>query len=517
MLIHAFAAIVFVCTPGVTAELGDRAQGVSACVQGRAKGLRDFTASSFTSVVAGDEHEAAQDAAPSTGAKPEQPRKKKKVPKEGVLAPDEREDPDQAVDSGERGLRFVWKQHPSVRVGSAFRLDLQLKLQEDGHASYPGAQGLNCPNSALPSTCFWELHRSRVGIQGYLFKRIEYEVERELTEQELSERELLAGYTAKSLWKDVNVNVGYIRNAQVQVGRFKIPFGLDELTGVTHNDFVYRSLGADYLAPARDTGIMVHGRFFKRGLNYWAGVFQHDGDNARSKKRAGGDETVAARVTGTPLRKLNPTAFGGLEIGTAVTRTKLSDDSFNPNGLRGRTVMTQDGFYEAVYVKGSRYRWEADLDWTGGPASARAEYTWVTDKRLGQGLGGQDLPDARAQSYYVSGGWILTGEKKTRPVKAAGEVFGGGFGAVELVARYERLWFDSAGATGASVSFRNPRAENIFPSADRAFTIGVNWTLNRWVKLQVNGIREQVEDPERNPIANGGAFWSRVVRFQFLL
>jgi hypothetical protein len=30
----------------------------------------------------------------------------------------------------------------------------------------------------------------------------------------------------------------------VQVGRFKIPFGLDQLTGVSHNDFVYRSLGA---------------------------------------------------------------------------------------------------------------------------------------------------------------------------------------------------------------------------------------------------------------------------------
>ena len=34
--------------------------------------------------------------------------------------------------------------------------------------------------------------------------------------------------------------------------------------------FVYRSLGASYLAPARDIGIMAHGRFFKRGLNYWA-------------------------------------------------------------------------------------------------------------------------------------------------------------------------------------------------------------------------------------------------------
>jgi phosphate-selective porin OprO/OprP len=449
-----------------------------------------------------------------TATKPAKP-KKRKVPKEGTVAPDEPEDPDQAGETDVSGLRFVWKQHPSIRYGSRFRLDFQAKFQEDAHGSYAGAPGLYCPNEALPTTCQWELHRNRVGIQGHIFKRIEYEVERELTEQELTEKDLLAGYTPKSLWKDVYVNVSSIRNAQVQVGRFKIPFGLDQLTGVTHNDFAYRSLGANYLAPARDTGVMVHGRFFKRGLNYWGGVFRHDGDNARSKKISGGDGTFAARVTGTPLRKVHPTALGGLELGTAVAITKLSDDSFYPNGLRGRTVLTQDAFYEPVYVQGYRRRWEADLDWTLGPATARSEYTWVSDDRHQQGITSQDLPDARAQSWYVSGGWIVTGERKTRPVKAANELPGGGFGAVEVVARYERLWFDSAGPTATVPS--NTRSENIFLSADRAFTIGVNWTVNRWVKVQVNGIRERVENVQRSPVPNGAPFWSRVVRFQFLL
>ena len=48
-------------------------------------------------------------------------------------------------------------------------------------------------------------------------------------------------------------------------------------------------------------------------------------------------------------------------------------------------------------------------------------------------------------------------------------------------------------------------------------TLGVNWTLNRFVKLQVNAIREHVEDPERSPVPNGAAFWSRVLRLQFVL
>jgi phosphate-selective porin len=219
-------------------------------------------------------------------------------------------------------------------------------------------------------------------------------------------------------------------------------------------------------------------------------------------------------VSLTPLRHLNP-ALGGVEVGSAFAISALSDDSFRPNGLRGRTVMTQDTFYDTVYVKGHRRRWEADVDWTGGPASARAEYTWVTDDRLGQGIGDQDLPDARARAWYVSGTWILTGEDKKRPVRAAHPLFQGGVGAIELAGRYERLWFDSVG--GTDVPFRNPRSETIYPSGDRVLTLGVNWTLTRFSKIQFNAIREHIEDPDRNPVPNGAAFWNRVLRLQFVL
>jgi phosphate-selective porin OprO and OprP len=431
-------------------------------------------------------------------------KKKKKTPKETEPAPDEAVDPD-TIEKGS-GVRFVWKQHPSLRFGDVARVDFEAKLQEDGHSSYGPVKGLDP----------WEFHRNRIGIQGNLFKHIEYEVERELTEHELTEKDILLGLTPSSQWKDVNVNLTYLKDAQFQIGRFKIPFGLDELIGVTHNDFVYRSLGAIYLAPGRDTGATVHGRFFKRGLNYWAGMFAHDGDNARSKKIAGGDQTFAGRLTAAPLRKLKPGVFGALQLGTAYSFTHLTDDSFRPNGLRGRTVMTQDTFYETVYVKGHRQRWEADLDWIMGPTSVRAEYTNVTDQRLGQGLGDEDLPDARSRAWYVAGTWAITGEDKKRPIKAAEPLFQGGIGAVEIAARVERLWFDSVGA-GGDEPFRNPRAQTIYPGGNRALTLGVNWTLNRFIKIQVNGIREHVEDPERNPVADGAAFWSRVLRLQFVL
>jgi phosphate-selective porin len=259
---------------------------------------------------------------------------------------------------------------------------------------------------------------------------------------------------------------------------------------------------------------MVHGRYFKKSLNYWVGAFQHDGDNARSKKIQGGDETIAARVAGEPFRRVG---VAGLQFGTAFTTSTLSDDSFRPNGLRGRTVLTQDTFYQPVYVKGRRRRWEGDVDWTIGRASTRAEYTWVSDDRHQQGLGDEDLPDARARAWYVSGTWTLTGEQKERPLKPDAELFQGGIGAVELAGRYERVWYDSAGSGSLADASRTPRAEIIFPEGERALTLGVNWTLNRWLKIQFNAIREHVEDADRNPVPNGQAFWSRVLRFQLVL
>jgi hypothetical protein len=49
-------------------------------------------------------------------------------------------------------------------------------------------------------------------------------------------------------------------------------------------------------------------------------------------------------------------------------------------------------------------------------------------------------------------------------------------------------------------------------------TLGVSWYLNRWLKLQVNSIREELQDAGRTPLADGTTtFWSSVFRFQMAL
>ncbi len=398
-----------------------------------------------------------------------------------------------------KALRFVWRDHPSLRAGRNMRLDFSAKVQQDYRS--PGDDPVDFPE--------WQLHRLRAGVDGELFRVIQFSIEREFSERETEEE---AGRLQRSQWKDVYVEANFHRTFQVRVGKFKVPYGLDQVSGESNLDFINRSGGGDYISPGRDIGVMAHGRFFGRRLNYSFGGFEKDGDNSRSRRVVGGDRTYAARVTVQPFK--NDSAYGEAEIGGSFATTEVSDESLLPNGLRGRTVISEYTFFDPVFVKGTRRRYGVDLDWARGPFGARAEYMLVTDQRIDQGLGDQDLPDARGRAYYVLGTWVLTGEKKVRPVEARrGGVGRGGFGAVELAVRFDRLWFDSD--KGVDPPFRNSRAETIYPNGDKVLTLGVNYYVNRFMKIQMSGIREHVEDAVRSPTLSDKPFWSSILRFQF--
>ncbi|MGC4081919.1 MAG: porin [Vicinamibacterales bacterium] len=401
------------------------------------------------------------------------------------------------------GLRFVWKEHPSLRAGEWLRLDFGVKIH--GDRMNPGDDPADFDRT--------QLTRARIGVDGEIFKVLQFSIEREMTEN--GDVKLNAKST-KTAWRNLYGELKIADALQIRGGRFKIPFSLDQQTGISNNDFIYRSLGATYLAPARDTGGMVHGRFFGRDLTYAVGLFEHDGDNSRATKIAGGDRTFAARVTARLLKPIRFLNLDDAEFGGNFATTDVTDDSELPNGLRGRTVISEYNFFDPVFVRGTRNRYGADFDWSDHQLGARAEYIAVTDAREGQGLRGDDLNAARAQAYYLQGTWLITGDRKDRPVEPERPLPTKGVGAIELAVRIERLWFDSKD-TGEP-AFSNSRAEVILPTGNKVFTAGVNWYLNRWMKLQFNAIHQEVEDAGRTPLADGGTkWWGTVFRAQLAL
>jgi phosphate-selective porin OprO/OprP len=377
-------------------------------------------------------------------------------------------------------VRFDLKKHPSMRVGSALKLDLTARVDSDTRLATPAI--------GMESADFQFAHR-RVGVEGSLYKKVEFEISRDLG--------------SDGVWRDVFVNVRQTKTFEVQAGRFKIPFGRETLTGSKNLDFVRRSLIATELGPSRDTGVMAHGRLFHRHLEYASGYFAGDGDNSRTSKTEGGGKTAAARLVFLPLSDSSGKASkadDALQLGFAVTTSSLT----NVLGLRGRTVFSDGVFFDRGYVNGTRQRYGLEAAWARGPVSITSEYITVSDDRSGMGFSGEDLDPVHARGWYLSATWALTGEKKAGRLEPRRTV-GHGFGAVELAARIEQLRFGNAGS--------NPST-----NADRAMTTGLNWYLNYYVRVQSNLVIESIEDPQRSPApSTAGRFIGAVFRVQFTL
>jgi phosphate-selective porin OprO and OprP len=389
---------------------------------------------------------------------------------------------------------FRWEPHPTVKLGIV-EVALRARLQFDARASDIDVDLGDDADRAL------DIARRRLGVEGQVGHYANFQVEREIADDE-------------DPWRDVFVNYRQFDQVQFQYGKFKVPFSLDENTSATNLDFVYRSLAANTLAPGRDIGWMVHGRVVNRIFRYEFGIFDHDGRNAKPRRaeRVFGGETKAGRLNVQPFRTSKTIAEDFL-VGVAWTSSDVPEGF---SGLRGETVFGPR-FYTSDYImQGQRKRLGYEMRWRPGPFSVKAEYIKVTDERLGESVEDTDLSPLRAVGWYVSGTWAITGEKKADGLDVPRRpLFRGGYGAIEVAGRVEKLTFDSV-ATGEAPS-TSPRADVILGNSNRVLTLGVNWYANRWIKLQFNLIQETVQDPAQGPAPERPRIWSRILRFQFQL
>lgn len=389
---------------------------------------------------------------------------------------------------------FVFKNRPSLRVGKLLRVDLRARVQGDFRAFSPDLK---------TDEGTFDLNRARIGLDGDFLKHFQYQVEHEF-------RETFGGLKSKHPWRDVYIDFNYFDNFQVQVGKFKVPFSMEQTTGVANLDFVERARLADDLAPARDIGVMLHGRFFMRGFGYEAGVFRNDGENSESHDNVRGKRTYALRLTGTPLRPLRlPLELGKIELGAATVSTDVPEGL---NGLRGQTNAGKD-FFSRLYVQGRRLRFGTEFRWQPGPFSLKGEWVHVSEERHHQSIRETDLPAKISRGWYVAAAWTITGESTDGGVEPRRPFPSSGIGAIQIATRYEQLRFGSAEHRG--IPFSSPRAANILASSDRAWTTGINWYLNRFTKVQVNGIHETIEDLDRSPIPGRDKYWMGILRLQF--
>ena len=373
-----------------------------------------------------------------------------------------------STQDGEAGV-FRMGSSPSLRLGNQVRIDLHARVQADVR--------LQEESGAARDRLAWG--NRRIGIDGVLFKRVEFQIERELSDVEP--------------WRDVFADVRAHRALRIRAGHFKVPFSMERTTSAFDLDFIARAAPVTDISPGRETGIMLHGRGPRRVFEYELGVFRLAQPPVRPFVEGGTDGVMltAARFTLTP---------GTASIGIAFTESRL------PEGLHGLSGhFDDDGLLssENFYVNGRRRRLGAEGRWTTGRLSIKGELLRQADTREGQSVSTGDLSDLIVGGGYVSGVWRIVGSpRRSRR-------------AVDAAARFERLGVHSADRSDAPSL--GPRANHIAPLRQDAWTFGGTWLVNRWVKVQVNAIRESFVDETGMRPEIPQARWKSLMRLQFAM
>lgn len=308
-------------------------------------------------------------------------------------------------------------------------------------------------------------------------------------------------------FKDAYVDLRISKALRLRGGNFKLPMSPEWLNSPRRIDFVERSRLASTLVPGRDWGGMVHGELGK-WLLYQAGFFA--GDGRTDSGRAG--NTAAARLVLSPAK--------GLDLGGSYVRGEVEaapEGAPRPKGVRARAASGYI-FFDRKFTQGERQRWGAEASFTRGPVSLNGEGLWEKEERAGQASSplGDDLPSVLGRGWYVSGTWLLTGEKKSKTVKPR-RAFPHGPGAIEIGVRYESLHFDDDGPPGGFEG-AGQRSRNLRPAENRALTAGLSWWPVRYVRLLGNVVVERFEDPLLAPEpGRQGNYVTLLGRLQFEL
>jgi phosphate-selective porin OprO/OprP len=293
---------------------------------------------------------------------------------------------------------------------------------------------------------------------------------------------------------DAYVNVNYDERFQVEIGRFKNPFGY-EFYRIHIWDMMApeRSLWAVNYEANRRFGVMAHGVLADQRVEYALGSFdtQRNGFetfNSRQDFEAFVNfKPFYPREEGFLLRNLQ---FGGsCDVGTenqpltpAALRTNFSPGPSTittPSGANAAELPFL-AFNPGVIERGSRALWEAHLAYYYGGLSFVSA---IEGGHEGYGKTGAASVHVPVNGWFVQGAYILTGEtirdrtllQPLRPFDLRRCRFGPG--AWEVSARFSQL---DLGSQVFTAGLADPK---LWTKDANMVDVGCNWYLNQFVKV----------------------------------
>lgn len=294
--------------------------------------------------------------------------------------------------------------------------------------------------------------------------------------------------------QDAWVDLRFSPAATLRVGKMKPPIGLERLQSLSAIPLIERGFPTE-LVPSRDVGAQLQGALYGGRVNYQLGLFNGAADGRNSAARdADNEREINARVFFEPWKGVaHPLAGLGFGVSASHGDKEGAGNAFLPR-YRTPGQATFFNYRSSVFADGEHTRISPQAYYYAGPFGIQAEYV-----RSEQRLGLTSAPEAGQRldnsAWQVTAGWVLTGETAsysgTINPNQPFDPGKGGWGAFELVGRYNELSIDDdAFPLFASLDEAAGKAE--------AWGIGLNWHLNRNVKLVFNHTQSRFDGGAAN-------------------
>src|SRR5438128_3294960 len=256
----------------------------------------------------------------------------------------------------------------------------------------------------------FRLRRARINLTGDFAEQFDFKVEGDFENSD----GISSSRTAFSA-TDIFVNWHQFAEANVKVGQWKAPFGLEQLTPDPSLIIIERSLPTGAITPERQIGAQLWGKPFtniwpdqKDLLTYYAGIFNGNGRNINNNDN--NNFMYVGRLESTLFKDV----FGKgsfLKLGGDVLNSR--DDKGVNISQSGNLLVNADGSLSPFTLPGAdeRTAWSVDAWLKVGPFDLIGEY--LQEKVNGRTVNGvpPGFANFTTDGFYVTGGYFLIPRK----------------------------------------------------------------------------------------------------------
>ncbi len=376
---------------------------------------------------------------------------------------------------------------PSVEVHGVFQVDSAWFHQSDNNIAtindLDGAGNGNIRDGAA-------FRRARLSANGAVMPNMNYFLQMDFA--------FFGRPTFTDVWMEFT-KVPVLGN--VRVGQWKQPFSLEVVSSFRYTTFAERSVLFQAFAPFRHIGVGFWNYSEDERMTWAASAYRPGQDQYGGSLSDNGGYAGVGRITALPWWECEGANY--LHVGGAYNYVSPKDEmarfrtipeyfvgeqgGATPAGTSG--VATPGAFNGTPFFVDTKtqgiehyHLLGSELLWVNGPLSVQSEAMWLFGTRTtGQSM---YFPGAYAQV-----GYFLTGEHRPYNRKQGGidriqvkRPFGfyrgddceWGWGGWEVAARYSYIDLNSKDITGGRL---------------KDMTLGLNWYINNYSKIQFNYIR----------------------------